>query len=110
MTHQISLATAIDMTTRYRNNHPADYPLSETFQLSSILRLLATPNAAFLRIYYGLQSDGKMDAILVVADSDNNDILPESNSVITTSNDDPVILEDAFRCPPTCSPESPLNS
>ena len=109
MTHQISLATAIDLTTRYRNDHPSDYPICETFQLASILRLLSTPGAAYLRIYYGLQSNGNMDAVLVAADKDNKDLIPSAGAS-TASDDDPPILEDGFRCPPTCPPDSPLNS
>lgn len=107
MQHEISLATAIAMTERYRNDHPENYPLSESFELASVQRLLSTPGAAFLRIYYGLKENGDMDAILVVADKDNNDILPAEEDGSANSNG-PVILEDSYRCPPVCF-KSPLN-
>lgn len=110
MQHEITLATAIAMTTRYRSQHPDNYPLCETFELSSIQRLLATPGAAFLRIYYGLKENGQMDAILVVADSENRDILPTSENTLASNETDPVILQDGFRCPPACPPASPLNT
>ena len=110
MQHEITLAKAIAMTERYRNDHPDNFPLSESFELASVQRLLATPGAAFLRIYYGLQEDGKMDAILVVADKDNNDILPEDSTPLSPPGGGPVILEDGYRCPPACPPPSSLNS
>lgn len=109
MQHEITLATAIAMTTRYRNQHPEQYPLSESFEIASIQNLLATPGAAFLRIYYGLKENGQMDAILVAADSENRDILPATENTLATTENDPVILEDGFRCPPACPPPSPLN-
>lgn len=109
MQHEISLATAIAMTERYRKDHPDNFPLSESFELASIQRLITTPGAAFLRIYYGLKEDGQMDAILVVADKENRDILPAKTASLSPSNDGPVILEDGFRCPPACPPPSPLN-
>ena len=110
MNHEITLQTAIEMTTRYRDNMPADYPICETFEASAIERLLATPGAVSFRIYYGLKENGTMHAILVAADSDGNDLLPVSQSSFATNGQDPIILEDAFRCPPTCPPDSPLNT
>ncbi len=111
MKHEISLSMAIDMTQRYRSEKPANAPICESFELASIQRLLATPGAAFLRIYYGQKENGELDAILVAADASGNDLLPvEETEIIENSNNDgPLILEDSFRCPPTCPPGSPLN-
>lgn len=109
MTHEITLAQAVDMTSRYRDNRPNDYPLSESFELASIKRLFETVGAAKLRIYYGMKSDGKMNAILVVADNEGNDILPNKVDELAISEIDPVIIQDGYRCPPSCPPGSPLN-
>ncbi len=109
MKHEITLAEAVDMTNRYRDQRPTNYPISESFDLASIQRLLATPGAAKLRIYYGLKADGKMNAILVVADSEEQDILPAELDQLAETNSDPVILQDGYRCPPACPPGSPLN-
>lgn len=110
MKHQISLSTAIDMTKRYRSQRPADAAICESFELASVQRLLATPGTAFLRIYYGQKDNGEVDAILVAADAAGNDLLPSPTEVVPGSNsDDPIIIEDSFRCPPTCPPPSPLN-
>lgn len=110
MNHEITLQTAIAMTTRYRDDMPADYPICETFEVSAINRLLATAGAVSLRIYYGLKEAGTMHAILVAVDSNGNDLLPMSQNSFATNEQDPVILEDSFRCPPTCPPDSPLNT
>lgn len=110
MNHEITLEMAIDMTTLYRNNMPADYPICETFDATAIERLLATPGAVSLRIYYGLKEAGTMHAILVAVDSNGNDLLPQQPSSFAQNQQDPVILEDSFRCPPTCPPDSPLNT
>jgi hypothetical protein len=50
-----------------------------------------------------------MHAILVAVDSMGNDLLPEAQHSYAQNANDPVILEDAYRCPPTCPPDSPLN-
>lgn len=109
MEHEITLATAIAMTARYRNQQPEKYPLCETLLLTSVQRLLATPGAAYLRVYYGLKEDGKMDAILVAADKEGHDLLPPAINSETSNETDPIILQDGYRCPPACPPASPLN-
>jgi hypothetical protein len=109
--HEISLQQAIDMTTRYRANKPANAPICETFEIAAINQLTAVAGCAYLRIYYGMKENMDIDAILVAANADNEDILPSQtgNSVIAGTGD-PLILEDGFRCPPDCPPQSPLNS
>lgn len=105
--HEISLQQAIVLTTRYRNNQPAGCPLSEAFNVDAIEKLVSTPGCRFIRIYYGMKEDGNVVAILVAANEDNEDILP-GNDALTTA--EPVIIEDAFVCPPLCPKPSPLNS
>ena len=111
--HEISLQTAIEMTTRYRSGRPAGYPKSEAFEMDAIKKLMTTENAAFLRIYYGKSAEGSLHVILVAADADGNDLLPSDPLFNVTQKEDdeeePVILEDAFRCPHWCPEGSPLD-
>ncbi|QEC67918.1 hypothetical protein FRZ67_11630 [Panacibacter ginsenosidivorans] len=107
--HSISLQQAIDMTTLYRANRPAAFPICETFEKSSVLALLSHVDAAYLRVYYGMKASGEVDAILVVANSENEDILSESDTNEIDSTET-LILEDGFRCPQYCPPSSPLNT
>lgn len=99
--HEISLQTAIEMTRLYRADHPANFPLSEAFGVAAVQKLLATKGAAFLRIYYGMKENREVHAILVAADADGHDILPEAGPG-SASSEEGGILEDAFRCPPFC--------
>lgn len=107
--HQISLQQAIDMTTLYRANRPADFPICETFNKSAVAALLANSQAAYLRIYYGMKENGLVDAILVAANEEEEDLLPVENPAANITGEN-VILEDGFRCPQYCPPASPLNT
>ena len=106
--HEISLQTAIDMTTRYRGNRPANFPICETFSADAINKLLAAGGCQSLRIYYGMKENKDVDAILVAVNAEGEDILPTA-TVAAASSTDPLILEDGFRCPEACPPPSSLN-
>jgi hypothetical protein len=108
--HQITLQQAIDMTTRYRQNKPANAPICETFNMTAVNQLLAVSGCAYLRIYYGMKENMEIDAILVAADANGEDILPSQTAAAFDETGNPVILEDGYRCPPDCPPQSPLNS
>lgn len=111
--HFISLQTAVDMTSLYQTNREVilaeSYqgrdvlPLNETFHRDAIDTLLGTPGCEGIRIYPGMDEDDRVHLILVAVNEDNEDILPSS------TNEVPVIVEVAQRCPPTCPPESVLN-
>ena len=109
---KISLQTAIDMTSLYRANRPLNFPVCETFELAAIQQLLSVPGCQFIRIYYGMKENMEMDAILVAANADGDDLLPDNSGSGTSVVDDGggVIIEDGFRCPPACPKSSPLNS
>jgi len=107
-THEISLQTAIDMTTLYRANRPSNFPICETFEIDAVNKLLATDGCAFFRIYYGMKENDDVDAILVAANADGEDILPSSVAA-GLSDGEAIILEDGIRCPEACPPDSPLN-
>jgi len=114
--HFISLELAIEMTTRYRENRESilatNYQdkdilaLSETFSKDAVTTLLAVGDCAAMRIYYGMDAAEKVHAILVPVNAVNEDILPE----ISILEDEPVILEEGLRCPPSCPPPSDLNN
>jgi hypothetical protein len=108
--HSISLGEAMVLTTRFRNNRPANMPLSETFDKSSVLQMLQVSNATSLRLYLGQKENGDICNVLVAADEEGNDILPPpATAGLTEGDDDVLILEDSFRCPELCPPPSPLN-
>ncbi len=107
--HEISLQQAIDMTTRYRSNHPANFPQYETFNIEAVKRLIANAECKYLRIYYGMKEDSEVDAILVAADEQEQDLLPAPNaSDLNASTVNNLIIEDGFRCPQFCPSSSPL--
>lgn len=114
--HLISLTTAADLTTRYRSNRNSVLqtslqsddilPLSETFNRNDIELLLEQEDCAGLRIYYGMDTDLKLHAVIVGVTEDNEDILP--SAVLNNATD--IIIEEGQRCPIFCPPSSALNS
>jgi len=108
--HEISLQQAIDMTTLYRENKPADAPICETFEIAAINQLAAVSGCAYLRIYYGRKENMEIHAILVAANENNEDILPAETATNALNTGNGVILEDGYRSPPDCPPKSALNS
>jgi hypothetical protein len=113
--HDISLAEAIEMTARFRDNRNSILgetyqeqnilPICETFSKSAIEDVLSQDGCEGFRIYYGMDENLKIHAILVGVNDENEDILP--SEIEETGG---VILEDGQRCPPSCPPASPLNS
>lgn len=114
MSH-ITLAIAEDMTALYRQNREAvlaeDYQnkeilaLNETFPASEVEDVLKQTGCVGLRIYYGMDENQKVHAILVGVNSSDEDILPSSSTEVNSN-----ILEQAIRCPQVCPPPSSLNS
>jgi len=106
--HQITLAQAVDYTTRFRENPGEDMPYSETYLASSVKALLEQDGCHSFRIYLGRKADSRICSVLVAVDENGQDILPSNNPAMLT-DEDGIILEDAFQCPPICPPPSPLN-
>jgi hypothetical protein len=117
MSKLIPLQQAIEMTTLYRKEKenildPAYRNKnilcnSETFDRSDIDTILSEPDCVDLRIYYGMDSELKVHAIIVGVNSKGEDILPSSEATGAAETEDGHISEEAIRCPPTCPP-SPL--
>ncbi len=116
MSHFISLAEAITMTTLYRGNREtilnslyqgqAILPLSETFDRAAFDAVLSQPDCSGLRIYYGMDADYKVHAVIVGVNAADEDILP---GTATQLAEEELIIEKGIRCPELCPTASDLN-
>lgn len=116
--HLITLQTGIDMTTLYRQEKENILatafqnldilPLSETFERAAIDSILQQQGCAALRVYYGMDANFLVHAIVVGVNESNEDILPSTVSSLTDPPD--IIAEQSIRCPEDCPPSSPLNN
>ncbi|RYY87534.1 MAG: hypothetical protein EOO15_11640 [Chitinophagaceae bacterium] len=110
MNHEIDLQTAINMTTTYRGKlekllapgYEGAMPLSETFDIEAF-QILMEQNPKQIRIYYGMNEDNSVHAVLVGVDTNGNDMFPGQPM-------DGKIMELGKRCPVSCPPASALNS
>lgn len=119
MNHFISLTTAIDMTTRFRNQREnilkTEYqdqnllPFSETFDRAAFEALLGEDGAQGLRIYYGMDENLKIHTIIVAVNENNEDILPATEQAFA-EGEDVYIVENGTRCPELCPTPSLLTS
>ncbi|MCW3074637.1 MAG: hypothetical protein JWP69_1706 [Flaviaesturariibacter sp.] len=124
MNHFISLALAEQMTAQYRSSYESILkpefqqsgilPLCESFDRAPFDVLLAKNGCTGLRIYYGMDEELKIHAIIVGTNEAGEDMLtisPASSLAagsMTTETEDEII-ERGNRCPDICPPESPLN-
>jgi len=110
----ITLAKAVEMTTRYRQNRNGVInpiysgsdiiPLSDRFSAKVFETLINKPGCAYIRVYYGMDEHLQIRPIVVAVDENDQDILPANANL---ESDD--IGDDSLRCPPQCPPPSPLN-
>jgi len=126
--HFISLEKAKAMTAKFRgrqNHFVKDefknkiiWPISETFTRDAFDKLLTQSGCTGLRIYYGMDDNDGIHAVIVGINDKNEDILPNTsnieslttNTYTTTSTKEGIIIEDGKICPPLCAPTSLLNS
>lgn len=116
--HFISLSQGISMTTLYRSDKEAILatayqnqnilPISETFNRNALDTLLAIEGCEAIRIYYGMDENLKVHAILVAVNENNEDLLPDANN--NSLSEEESVVEEGQRCPDLCPPSSPLNS
>jgi hypothetical protein len=114
--HFIPLSQAVDMTTLYRENKEgilaSQYqntnilPICESFNRSIFDTILAQQNCEGIRLYFGMDQNLNVRMIIVGVNGDNEDMVPEVNSIET---EDDNIGEDGIRCPTNCPPPSVLN-
>ena len=117
--HFISTELASDMAARYRSHRELilakDYQdqntlaFSETFNRNVLDVLLAKSGCAAIRIYYGMDENFKVHAMLVAVDENNADILPDAKQMELESEDN-FVVEEGQRCPNLCPAQSPLNA
>src|SRR4051812_4847343 len=101
-TYTISLAEAQTMTSTFRAERNSilekDYrdrnilPICETYDRAPFDSLLALGNCAAIRIYFGMNADSQVRAIIVAVDANDEDILPNGTN-------DAVIVEEGRPCP-----------
>ena len=106
--YTISLKEAQDMTAKFRSERNSildpEYrdrdilPICETFDRGPFDQLLGLANCASIRIYFGMNVDSQVRAIIVAVDSNGDDILPDGTN-------DALIVEEGRPCPTFC----PLN-
>jgi hypothetical protein len=124
MSHFISLANAMDLTNRFRQQKEvilADpyknqdiLPICESYDRAEFDALLSKPECAGIRIYYGMDADSKVKAIVVGYDATGTDILPSTNLSSSSSTSESTdetgtdIIDNANRCPDICPIDSPL--
>ena len=111
MSHLINLQTAITMTSTFRTNKETILAtayrnqniltICETFTRDAFDTLLGQDDCQGIRIYFGMDSNYKVNAVIVGIDSNGNDILKTGAEKIA---------EMGQRCPPYCPSASPLNS
>lgn len=124
--HRIPLAKAKDMTLRYQQNRNAilkdEYAgknvlaICETFSKESFDAFFTNDQCKGIRIYYGMNSDMLVHAIIVGVDDQDRDMLPVGSSSLLRAtadgdgdDEDPPILEEGHRCPEECPPPPGLN-
>ncbi len=108
--HAISLNQAAAMTQLFRDNKEQilgpPYQgknilvICETFNRDIFDEILATTGCSGIRIYYGMNDDLTVHAVLVATDNNSADILPAAGGTIG---------EVGIPCPPVCPPPSRLN-
>ncbi|MGN6400136.1 MAG: hypothetical protein ACTHMD_06780 [Flavisolibacter sp.] len=118
MNHLITLTEASEMTAFYRQNREgilaALYqgqnvlPISETFDREDFDALLGQAGCTGVRIYYGMDADYKVHAVIVGVTAANEDLLPSTGASLVSEED--IILEKGSRCPDICAEVSPLNT
>jgi hypothetical protein len=118
MSNFITVERAIEMTSLYRKQMDTiladDFKgqdvlvKSETFSREQVEKLFANPACKHLRVYYGMDQQRRVHALLVAVDANNEDIITTSLTEGNVLSQD--IIEEGDRCPPNCPPSSPLNS
>ncbi len=106
----ITLAQAVTMTSRYRENRNTilkeEYQgnnlllTCETFDRQSFDDVLGQDGCVKVRVYFGMDEKLQVKAIIVGVNAMDEDIL--------VTNDEKIV-EDGSMCPTMCPPPSPLN-
>lgn len=123
MNNTIGLDQAIKMTTLLRQHRDRItapdivgkplIPVCETYDRAAFDKLLSDSACRKIRIYYGMNDDLQLRAVIVGVNEMDEDILPASGTNSADGSkvegDDGTIIEDSITCPPICPKPSPLN-
>ncbi|WP_188556856.1 hypothetical protein [Hymenobacter glacieicola] len=124
-TPSFTLDQASDWTRRYRDQH-TDRIKGHHFSRATLEAILAQPNCAGIRLYYGRDEQNERRLILVGTDGEDQDLLATASSLesipdeLMVSSSAPAEssldsvastqIEIGTPCPPSCSISNPLNS
>jgi hypothetical protein len=95
---EITLAEARSFTANYDVNLPAGTAEAHYFGRNIIERLLAQQGCVGIRMYYGKESDGRKNLVLVGVEASEDDMI------------DGIIADRSIVCPPICAPKKKLKS
>ncbi len=93
---EITLSEGSKMTSNYRDRNP-NQTIAHFFGRDILERILSQENCMGIRMYYGIDDDGKKQIVLVGADEHQNDLTD-------------LVADISHPCPHTCSQANPLNS
>ncbi|TRX58704.1 hypothetical protein FNH22_12565 [Fulvivirga sp. M361] len=93
----ITLEQAKRWTKRYQDENKGAVK-AHFYGCERLRELLDEPECVGIRIYYGLDDDGKRKLVLVGAKADQNNILPQEEG----KGPQHQILNDGRDCPPAC--------
>ena len=96
--HKISLADAVALTRRYRDQMPADTVRAGAYHADQVRELLAQPGCVAVRVYVARQADGKDTLVMVGVDANDKDLSGG------------ILLDVMFPCPPFCEGGGALSS
>lgn len=122
--HSISLERAKQLTSSYRKNkkkvlkdeyhNKATLPVCETFEREAFDELLSQPGCVSIRFYFGMDEEMNVTLVFVGVDENDKDMLPQQagdmTMMATSAGGDAGVYDNSTRCPPTCPPDSTLNT
>ena len=102
--HMVDLRLAARWTKRYREENPGETK-AQFFGCDILNQLLNEPGCMGIRVYYGIDDDGKKQLILVGANAEQNNLLPTDQG-----SDGSAVANGGQSCPTSCPqiPHDPL--
>lgn len=99
----IPLSTAKQWTANYRASIKPGETEAHYFGGDIIRKLLDEDKSVGIRVYYAIDDKGKKQLLLIGVDVEGNNLLPEEGAVAkSTEDEDPIIVDNSYPCPPYC--------
>ncbi len=99
----VPLADAKRWTKNYREANPGEGTIRAHFYgKDKLQQVLDQSGSEGIRIYHGINDEGKRVVVLVAAKKDENNILPGNENEVVANEG--LVLEVASICPPYCAP------